>query len=110
MKIIVSSRTFQGVIEMAIAKKITNFEIIGKNQEIIFYVEGEKEYSHRITPTLADNNKNYGGKFNPVKWFKLMSFIKDLELQPIVIEFIEYTNNSINEEPELILSEFIKRF
>jgi hypothetical protein len=108
MKIIVSSRTFQGVIEMAIENNSTTFEIIGGNQKIIFF--GEKEYSHNIMPTLVDNNTNYCGKFNPVKWFKLMSFIKDLELQPIVIEFIEYTNNSINEEPELILSQFIKRF
>lgn len=108
MVIIVSSRTFQGVIEIAIANKTTTFEIVGKNKEIVFY--GEKQYSHIVTPSLHYNNINYKGNFNPIKWFELLSFIKNLELQPITIEFIEYTNNSINKEPELILSQFIKRF
>jgi hypothetical protein len=108
MVIIVSSRTFQGVIEMAIANKTTTFEIVGKNEEIVFY--GEKQYFHKVSPSIHYNNINYKGKFNPIKWFELLSFIKNLELQPLTIEFLEYTSNAINEEPELILSQFIKRF
>ncbi len=108
MKIIVSTISFAKDIRNAIDNKTTDFEIIGEKSEIVF--SGKRTFYGMATPIVGHRKHNYKGKFDLVKWYQILCFIKQLEEQPIVIEFNEYMHTEIHDEPEIELCQFIKRF
>lgn len=108
MKIIVSTISFAKDIRNALDNKTTYFEIIGDKNEIVF---SKKKTFYGMTAQIVGHSKhNYKGKFDLVKWYKILCFIKQLDEQPIVIEFTEYMHTEIHEKPEIELCQFIKRF
>jgi len=107
MKIIMSSLTLQKEIRLALSNKCYQFDVIGEKQEIIF--TGDRTSYAGFATTKEHKSDNYKAKFNSIQWFKILTFVKQLEEQPICIEFENY-GDEIHEDSKIELSQFIKRF
>lgn len=108
MKIIVSTESFARQIRKALDEKTQYFEISGAASEIIF--SGKSKFCSFATPIVGHETHSYKGRFDLVKWYQILCFLKQLEEQPIVIEFTEYMHTDTHEEPEMRLEQFVKRF
>lgn len=108
MKIIVSTKAFSNSIRQALSIRSYEFELIAEKSEIVF--TGNRTIYGSIATTQEYKNYKYKGIFYPVQWFKILTFLKQLEEQPIVIEFDYYSDSEIHENPQIDLSQFVKRF
>lgn len=94
---------------MALSNNCNSFEIIGAKNEIRFFGKNGVSCAY-VSPIVEDNNKNYSGYFDVIKWYQMMEFLDQLEEQPIVIEFEEFSTKGVHENPQIELSQFVKRF
>lgn len=107
MKIVVSSKVFRRQAFKAVKNNTKNFIIDGSTNSIAF--NGiESGTFHAIV--VEYNNRAYRAKFNRNKWKKIMHFLDSIEEQPVTISFTENTRGGVNENPEIEISQFVKRF
>lgn len=103
MKIIVSTAWFPKAIEKALHQNLENFVIDGENSTIEFY-KHSRYFRENITITTDSKKEVFRAKINLIQWYKMSEFIKQLEEQPIVIEFDN------EEETRIRLIQFVKSF
>lgn len=105
MKIIVSTLNFSKFIEHALNNKTFRVEIDANSNEIIFYGLVRLEFKIHAT----EQCQRIFSPFYEGQWLKLLAFLSQLEEQPIVIEFNDYSNGNEEIELDIELSQFIKR-
>lgn len=110
MKIIVSTKKLAVTIKQAIDLNVTEFEVSGKFEVIRFKSKGIPSLDLYGGTTREFGGGFYKGVFNIKQWTKILSFILQLEEQPVVIEFTHYMHTDIHENPEIEFSQFVKRF
>jgi hypothetical protein len=105
-KFIVSTTGFRHHCRRAIDNKTTLFRI----SEHMICFEGKETIEVNIHTDNSFLSEQYVGRFNPVTWYMMMQFLKQLEEQPMTIEVAWYAHTKVHEEPEFDLQGFSKRF
>lgn len=106
MRIIVSVKYLRKQIKDVLSKDPKTFTIAdnvlkfddGSNQDIVF------------THLFGQDNRKYKGFYIYTQWKNMYEFLDQLEDQPIVLNFAEYSNVEIHEIPGIEFLQFIKRF
>lgn len=104
MKIIISQSMLTRIAQYQINNNAKKF--IVTQDKITFHGKIIKEYY--VHTDIKDGQWN--GVFNPIQWYKLMQFVKELTEQPLVVELKWYAHTNIHEKPEFTLSQFVKSF
>jgi len=111
MKIIMSSLTLQKEIRLALLNKCYQFDVINENDRSEIVFTGERTSYAGFATTKEYDNTIYKSKFNPIQWFKILTFIKQLEEQPICIEFTNYSRHGeLHEFAEIEIRNIVIRF
>lgn len=97
MKVLFSTIKLAEDIELALISEAKTFDIIGKTYSIIF--TGKATIDCSANPIVGHSELCYYGNFNPEQWTRIMTFLKQLPEQPIVIEFTQYAHIVRHEEP-----------
>lgn len=105
MKVIVSTVNFSKFIKDALNNKTFRVEIDAALNEIICY--GTFPLSFKIHTT--EQRQKIFSPFYEGQWLRLQAFLNQLEEQPIVIEFNDYSDGNEEIELSIELSQFIKR-
>ena len=116
MKFLVSTLNLSKNIREAIALNANRISVDYDRQIMNLYSYGEELDKGVISITININPIGqrwnggvYDGNFDKQKWEKLLVFLLLLEEQPIVFEFTDY-DTKFHDDPQIKLSQFIKRF
>lgn len=91
MKIIVSTKAFANYTHKAILGNCKNICIFPHLKELRFPCKNE-DYTLSIEG-IKHETCTFAYTFNPIQMYRLMVFLEQLQEQPIVIEFDQYTDN-----------------
>lgn len=109
MKIIASTKALASAIQKALDNNTTIFHISRTEESLGF--SGKILVELSIALCSGYKYDNYNGKFDAVTWYRVMEFLKQLPEQPIVLTFTNYkSNNEINDDVPIELSQFVKTF
>lgn len=104
MKMIVSTKELTSVIKKAIALRCESFSYNPETKELVF--SNDPELSIWLSTTKEPETEPQKFTFDTIQMFKVFTFLKELEEQPIVIKFNQYEDDKLSIE----LSQFVKRF
>lgn len=104
MKTVLSTKELARVIKKAIGLRCESFEYNPETKELVFNKENDLYLDvHHLQKEIYEHEKF---TFDTIQMFKVLNFLKELEEQPIVVEFDQYEDDKISIE----LSQFVKSF
>lgn len=104
MKVILSTKVLASTIKKAIALRCETFEYNPETKDLVFNDDPQVYIDIHIIDKEGIGREQF--TFDTIQMFKFLTFVKELEEQPICVEFDQYEDDKLS----IQLSQFVKRF